>query len=475
MPDNNGVQYTNPPQSRNEAIVEAIIEGTEYTDPPQSENEEILVSILNETPYEKPPTSRMSDLLLKVKDFISEGGGGKVFRDKVIIPDIYNTGCKGNLTKFVAEQDTSGLAWINSSGGVYLDFNNGKALKNTGTTKTFVFENLDFTNYSSVAIQNASLYSTTSAYYKDDVKFIFKNCLFIGVDANYSFSENVKIIFEFINCKMLYCKGSNQILKNCIIGNTSYYQENCDTYLNRDAITPLNRNWYINCYIMDLEAKLDAQGSGHIDGLQITGDVTELHMYNCRFECIDMPYEYSQGGWSYSIFWQHIATESSMEYCTIQGGGLYQTAITKAENQLVQNNFISEDYDTPCYPSSNYYQMDDDWASYIESLLVGSVWVENGYINICVSNDLKEARTLTIVADTEDEYTFTIPKCPTHDELMAGTSGVTAWSDLPFDIVKQIPAAGVKNIKCYDGETLIRTHQIENIGPPYEATESAEE
>ncbi len=77
MPDNNGVQYTNPPQSRNEAIIEAIIEGTEYTDPPQSENEEILVSILNVTPYEKPPTSRMADLLIQLKEFIEEGGGGR--------------------------------------------------------------------------------------------------------------------------------------------------------------------------------------------------------------------------------------------------------------------------------------------------------------------------------------------------------------------------------------------------------------
>ena len=77
MPDNNGVEYTSPPQSRNEAIVEAIIDGTEYTDPPQSENEEILVSILNETPYEKPPKSRFSDLLLKLKAFIEGGGGGR--------------------------------------------------------------------------------------------------------------------------------------------------------------------------------------------------------------------------------------------------------------------------------------------------------------------------------------------------------------------------------------------------------------
>lgn len=55
MPDNNVVQYTNPPQSRNEAILESIVEGTEYNDPPES---------------------RIEDLLLQVKEAFEEGGGG---------------------------------------------------------------------------------------------------------------------------------------------------------------------------------------------------------------------------------------------------------------------------------------------------------------------------------------------------------------------------------------------------------------
>lgn len=47
--------YTNPPQSRNEAILRATIDGTEYTDPPES---------------------RIEDLLLELKEAIEEGGGG---------------------------------------------------------------------------------------------------------------------------------------------------------------------------------------------------------------------------------------------------------------------------------------------------------------------------------------------------------------------------------------------------------------
>ena len=47
--------YTNPPQSRNEAILRATIDGTEYTDPPES---------------------RIEDLLLELKEAIEQGGGG---------------------------------------------------------------------------------------------------------------------------------------------------------------------------------------------------------------------------------------------------------------------------------------------------------------------------------------------------------------------------------------------------------------
>lgn len=50
-----GDVYTNPPQSRNEAILRATIDGVEYTAPPQS---------------------RIEDLLLELKAAIEGGGGG---------------------------------------------------------------------------------------------------------------------------------------------------------------------------------------------------------------------------------------------------------------------------------------------------------------------------------------------------------------------------------------------------------------
>ena len=46
MPENNGVQYTNPPQSRNEAILEAGLKGVPYTAPPQSRIEDLLIQFI---------------------------------------------------------------------------------------------------------------------------------------------------------------------------------------------------------------------------------------------------------------------------------------------------------------------------------------------------------------------------------------------------------------------------------------------
>ena len=43
---------------------------------PQSRNEEILQSIVDETPYDKSPQSREEVLLLEIKDLIEQGGGG---------------------------------------------------------------------------------------------------------------------------------------------------------------------------------------------------------------------------------------------------------------------------------------------------------------------------------------------------------------------------------------------------------------
>lgn len=76
--------YTNPPQSRNEAILRATIDGTEYTAPPQS---------------------RIEDLLLELKEAIEQGGGaGGMSKDTYDPDDAVATA--GGIAAYVDDEIT---------------------------------------------------------------------------------------------------------------------------------------------------------------------------------------------------------------------------------------------------------------------------------------------------------------------------------------------------------------------------------
>ena len=59
--------------SREEDILEAIINDESYDKTPQSRNEEILLSIINDTEYTKTPQSRIEELYLQLKEKIGPG------------------------------------------------------------------------------------------------------------------------------------------------------------------------------------------------------------------------------------------------------------------------------------------------------------------------------------------------------------------------------------------------------------------
>ena len=95
--------YTDPPQSRNEAIVKATIDSTQYTDPPQS---------------------RMEDLLIELKATIEGGGGGGTtnYNNLENRPQINNHTLEGDMSfaelgidTAPTEDSTNAVA----SGGVY--------------------------------------------------------------------------------------------------------------------------------------------------------------------------------------------------------------------------------------------------------------------------------------------------------------------------------------------------------------------
>jgi hypothetical protein len=395
----------------------------------------------------------------RIEAYLEEIANGGILRDKLIIPDKYNCGYKGTLTKFDHTTDTSGLSWRLDNNQLVLDFNVQYRMTvwNLGDDGVAVLENLDFTDYSSLGINNASKYVETATYYRSNITIIFKNCLFKNVGANEAFSSADIIHFKFDNCSFMGFSVSNSEVENCSFGNATYYKSEYSLTRTDDAINPKNYSSYKNCYIYDVEAEAESQGTKHIDGVQTSTSADDIHFYNCRFECFDMPYQYSPGEWSYAIFWEAVNTNSSFEYNIIHGGGYYQTSIKKGNTNTVQNNFIAKNYSSPCYPGTDKYQMTDDWAEYIDTLLVSSIWVEEGKIKIVCSNDMTEAKQLKVVTDENQEYTFNIEACPSRSDAY---QSITEWADLPYDRIFEINVDGVNRIECYDGETKIRTFAV---------------
>lgn len=77
--------YTNPPQSRNEAILRATIDGTEYTAPPQS---------------------RIEDLLLELKEAIEQGGAGEGDMKKSVYDADNAVATAGGIAAYVDDEIT---------------------------------------------------------------------------------------------------------------------------------------------------------------------------------------------------------------------------------------------------------------------------------------------------------------------------------------------------------------------------------
>ena len=415
-------------------------------------------------------TILVSDLAEQVS--LIDGGGSALLRDSMIIPDSYNTGCHDTLTKFDILTDTSGIYWrTDDPTALQMDFNGGSAMRNLSDNQTVVFENTDFTDYDAFKVMNAGSYTPSVTYYRTGVTIVFKNCLFKSVSGNYSFPSESSIQFIFEDCMMAQYGISNSKLYRCLLGNCSFYQGYYGYTISGDVCNPSNWTSFYDCYFMDCEPKVTVEGSAHVDILQTFPPVDGLHIYNCRFEAFDMPYSPKVGGWSYSMYWEDVNTNSSMEYCILHGGGYYQTSIKKGVTNTVRNNLIDTSYGTPCYPSDEVLQMTDNWADVMETLLVSSVWYNKAddKVYIVCSNDIHTAKTLRVVIENENgtttERSFSMPACPTRTSEDRNT--ISKWSDLPYDRKFEIEAVGVRNIKCYDGTTLIRTFTVSEATNPF--------
>ena len=350
--------------------------------------------------------------------------------DTKILPDLYNTGAKGELRRMYMNDTVSGLQL--KAGGKNSSSVLSFYYRNKDVTGTVVIENCDFTGY--------TFNMSDEELIGRDITVVFRNCKFSDVSkSNY----DSHVFFEFENCTMVRFKGSNAKLTRCALGGTI-----------DDAIKPVRHVYFDSCYVYDM-IHYDKSGS-HIDGVQIAGEpgieVTDLFFDSCRFE---MPYIYVEPCATYPNACIMLQIEKSnctnvtFKDCTVNGGGDHSVYATQKVNPdgtlypydihdvTFENLTIGDDYLQKPFYGIVSPNVEFKGISKADSLYVGTVWREGGSTYLSVTNDTHKERKLKVVTD-KGVYDFNIPALPTRDEMQA--KKIDSFYDLPIDVKYTIPA-----------------------------------
>ena len=347
--------------------------------------------------------------------------------DYNVIPDRYNCGAKGELSKIRASDVVNGVTLKESGGINSFDFYK----RNTDIAKEVFFDSYDFSDYI-VTINNADKIDR-------EIILVFENCEFSEF-RSLTYHPKVKLVFR--NCTFHSFYGSCAEFEYCKFG---------DWY--SDGIVPFQEVTVRNCYFSNFSSWDEAGTGVHTDGTQIYGkagmDAENIRYEHCRFEvpsipganainaCIMLQMEFSNG------------INISFNDCICNGGGftIYASSKNKGfeyyENVVISNIAVgqSRKYGS-IYPTvtegveiSNIYDID--------SLYVASVWKQDGMTHLSVTNDTLQERKLLVNADGEN-YEFTIP---------ASRGGKTDYfdrfEDYPIDLDICIDA-DCHCVICYD-------------------------
>ena len=347
----------------------------------------------------------------------------EVISDKVVIPDMYNTGIESNVvlqevtpdalsgatrlqvTQQVADNfcDSDGVISNYHFNGIYVDFNKS-------ITQTVTFRNCKFAGDGNIA------YAVAVSAYGTGNGIIFENCEFSHYKSAVS-SGTWKATFD--KCY------AHDMMQDAFKINRS------DIYL---------KNSYIH------SSGIDA--TSHADGVQIENNTAEVtvHIYNCRF---DQPHT-SSNAENAAIFAKckdaNIILDVQKCYAT---GGNYTIYALNSETAKMSGKVECVIGCSSRYGIANIADSVEQNVVSAGSLLVSTV--QNG--KLYVTNYTNKERTLKIVTDIE-EKTVTIPKSPTYSENHA-----QEFSMYPFNTLVEF-SAGAKWVKCYENDVLIRTQKL---------------
>lgn len=347
----------------------------------------------------------------------------EVVSDKVVIPDMHNTGIENNvvlkevtpatisgttrlqMTQQAADNfcDSDGVISNYHFNGIYVDFNKS-------ITQTVTFKNCKFTGDDKLAYAVA-----VSAY---------------GIDKGINFE----------NCEFSHYKSA------IVSGTWKATFDKCHVHdMIQDAFKINRSDIYLkNSYIHSLG--LDT--TSHADGVQIENNTAEVtvHIYNCRF---DQPYT-SGNTENAAIFAKckdaNIILDVQKCYAT---GGNYTIYALDSETAKVSGKIECIVGCNSRYGIVNIADGVEQNVVSASNLLVSTV--QNG--KLYVTNYTNEDRTLKIVTDIV-EKTVTIPKSPTYEE-----NHTQEFAEYPYNVAVEY-SAGASWLKCYENDNLIRTQKL---------------
>ena len=346
----------------------------------------------------------------------------EVVSDKVVIPDIHNTGIESNVVlQEVTPATLSGVTrlqmtqqiadnYCNENGviegyhfnGIYVDFNKS-------ITQTVTFKNCKFTGDDKIA------YAVAVSTYGIDKGIIFENCEFSHYKSAIV-SGTWKATFD--KCY------AHDMMQDAFKINRS------DIYL---------KNSYVHSLGIDT--------TSHADGVQIENNTAEVtvHIYNCRF---DQPYT-SGNTENAAIFAKcknaNIILDVQKCYAT---GGNYTIYALDSETAKVSGKVECVVGCSSRYGIANIADGVEQNVVSANSLLVSTV--ENG--KLYATNYTNKDRMLKIVTDIA-EKTVTIPKSPTYEE-----NHTQEFAEYPYNVA--VEYSGANWVKCYENDNLIRTQKL---------------
>ncbi|MBQ8547738.1 MAG: hypothetical protein IJ427_04490, partial [Lachnospiraceae bacterium] len=393
------------------------------------------------TPTSKPtatpvptatPTPRPTATLVPepVYELVSEG-----YYDRNVIPDRYNTGCSGILTKINSAGTVDGVEYKLGDNGntVVIDLYYSKV--NTALSDVVVIRNKDFSD-KKLAVRH-------SAMAVNNIIIRFENCKFAGVatDIDQDMAD-----FYFTNCTFQNFYGSDSTFVDCFFG------DSCG-----DAMNPFKNITVQHCYFGGFPQIVT--GGTHTDAMQVYGkadiDAENIVFSDCRIEIpiVKSMKGQSNGGINACLMVQmeySNARNFLFEDCIINGGGYSIYAWGTKAGRLLENVIFRNISVGSGHLYGDVYPYVADTVEFdnlhdTENLYVSSVWKDDeNRIHLYVTNDTALDKTHCVVTNTGIQKIV----IPSKDTVEA--EGAKETEALPIDV--EVVVDDAEWIVCYDGE-----------------------